>query len=100
VAGLEYGADLHGNPIRRDSNGFYQGDLKIGSAMGPSLNGQVGTIQFQGVRLSEYPDFSKPIEYGDLLLSAEGLPAPRPNGFVGTLSITMAGFQTKILGKR
>jgi hypothetical protein len=86
------------NPIRRDANGIYQGDKKIGDAPAPSIEN--GIAFFQSFHLSNYPDLSQPIEYGNLLLSPEGLPQPRPNTYIGMLSIMIAGWKTKVVGAR
>ena len=88
------------NPIRRDADGIYQGDRKIGDAPPPVIDEANGVAIFQAFHLTQFPDQTKPLEYGNLLLSAEGTPQPRPNTYIGTLSIMMAAFQAKIIGKK
>ncbi len=88
------------NPIHRDADGIYQGNKKIGDAPAPTIDETNGIAVFRAFHLTSYPDQTKPLEYGNLLLSAAGTPQPRPNTYVGTLSIMIAGFQANIVGKR
>jgi hypothetical protein len=88
------------NPVHRDANGVYQGNTKVGSAPPPVIDQATGTAMFPAMSFTSYPDPSQPLEYGDLLLSSEGAPRPRPNTFVGSLSVMIGGFQAKVLGKR
>jgi hypothetical protein len=88
------------NPVHRDTNGVYQGNTKVGSAPPPAIDQATGTAVFPAMNFTSYPDPSQPLEYGDLLLSSEGAPRPRPNTFVGSLSVMIAGFQAKIIGKK
>jgi hypothetical protein len=88
------------NPVRRDANGIYQSDKKIGDAPPPAIDEANGIATFQALHFTNYPDQSKPLEYGNLYLSAEGTPQPRPNTYAGTLSIMIARFKAKIVGRR
>jgi hypothetical protein len=88
------------NPIRRDPNGIYQGDTKIGSAPSPVIDEASGIARFQAVRFNAYANPSMPLEYGNLLLSSEGAPHENPNVFVGSISSVIAGFQARIVGRR
>jgi hypothetical protein len=88
------------NPLQRDADGVYQGNKKVGSAPPPVIDRATGTAMFPAMSFTSYPDPSQPLEYGDLLLSSEGAPRPRPNTFVGSLSVMIAGFQAKILAKK
>jgi hypothetical protein len=96
----QIGNNTIGNPIRREANGIYQGDQKIGDAPPPQIDETRRVAVFPAFHLTNYPDQSRPLEYGDLLLSSEGTPQPRPNTYIGTLSIMIAGFQAKIIGHR
>jgi len=88
------------NPVRRDADGIYQGDKKIGNAPPPVIDEANSIAIFQAFHLTDYPDQTKPLEYGNLRLSAEGTPQPRPNTYVGSLSIMIAGFKAKIIGRQ
>jgi hypothetical protein len=88
------------NPVHRDANGVYQGNTKVGSAPPPVIDEATGTAIFPAMSFTSYPDPSQPLEYGDLLLSADCAPRPRPNTFGGSFSAMIVGFQAKIVGKR
>jgi hypothetical protein len=88
------------NPIRRDPNGVYQGDTQIGSAPPPVIDEATGIARFQAMSFRAYANPSAPLEYGNLLLSPEGAPVERPGVFVGSLSVMIAGFQARIVGRR
>lgn len=88
------------NPIERDADGVYQGNKKVGSAAPPVIDRATGIAMFPAMSFTRYPDPSQPLQYGDLLLSSEGAPRPRPNTFVGSPSVMIAGFQAKILGNK
>jgi hypothetical protein len=88
------------NPVHRDANGVYQGNTKVGSAQPPAVDAATGIATFRAMHFTAYPDPSQPLEYGDLLLSADTAPQPPPNTFVGTFSAMIAGFQARIIGKR
>jgi hypothetical protein len=49
---------------------------------------------------ARYPDRFKPLEHGDLLLSPDDAPQPRPNGFIADFYAMISGFSAKIIGKR
>ncbi len=82
------------NPIRRDPNSFYQGNEKIGSAMGPVVDAKAGIVSFQLASFTASPDHAKPLEFRDLLLSADGI--RRLQG----MQMVIEGFQAKIIGRR
>jgi hypothetical protein len=88
------------NPVHRAANGVYQGDTKVGSAPPPVIDEAAGIARFPAMSFTSYPDPSQPLEYGEFLLSSEGVPRPRPNTFVGSLSMMIAGFQAKIISKK
>jgi hypothetical protein len=83
----------------RDANGLYQGDLKIGKVQGPTIDESSGIAAFQALVFNEFPDPTKPFEYGKLLLSCADFPRKQPNTFVGSLSASVVGAQCRIVGK-
>jgi hypothetical protein len=78
----------------------YQGNTKVGSATPPVVDEATGMATFQAMSFTSYPDPSQPLEYGNLILSAETAPRQRPNTFVGSVSVAIAGFRAKVLGQR
>jgi hypothetical protein len=88
------------NPIRRETNGVYQGDQKVGNGPPPVIDEVTGFAIFPMIGFTTYPDPTRPLEYGNLLLSSEDVPRPRPNTFTASVSIAIAGFKAQILGRR
>jgi hypothetical protein len=81
----------------RESDGLYQGDLKIGKAKGPLIKGSIAN--FVALSFEEYPDLNKPIEYGKLLLTCPNLPQRRPDEVVINLHWTNVGVECQVIGK-
>jgi hypothetical protein len=87
------------NPIRRDPNGIYQGDTKIGNAREPIIDEVAGVVRFQAVSFQGFANPAAPLEFRNFLLSPEGAPVERPGVFVGSLSAMVVGFQARIVGR-
>lgn len=83
------------NTAQREPDGVYQGTIKVGRADPPQI--QNGVAHFRAMAFSAFPDKSKPLEYGNLVLSSEDAPVRNPNIFAGTISIMIAGFSARIL---
>jgi hypothetical protein len=97
----QFGNNTIINPIRREPNGFYQGDTLVGrSGAAPTIDEASGIVSFPVVGFTAPPDPSKPLEFGNLLLSTENAPRPRPNSFTTTFSAAIAGFQARIVGRK
>ena len=89
------------NPIRRDPDGFYQGDKKVGSAPAPVIDDASQMAVFRAAGFNAFPNPDLPLEYGNLILSSESAPRPpRPGFFAAQISIAIAGFQAKIIGRK
>ena len=87
------------NPVVRDANGIFQGDRTVGSVDGQvSVDVASGSIDFEALRFSAYPDLSAPLEYRNYLFHCDDAPRRKPNEFVGTLSALIVGARCKIVG--
>jgi hypothetical protein len=85
------------NPFTRDPDGLYQSGNKVGKVKNPTINLTNGTIDFQVISFSEYPDPNKPLEYKNHLIHCDQTPRQNPNKFVGQLSVMIVGAQCKII---
>jgi hypothetical protein len=87
------------NPFEREPDGVYQGNRKVGSAMGPTIDAASNVVEFEGLSFDAFIDPSKPLEYSDFTFECDQAPKRPPNTMASSVGVVMSVARCRFLGR-